>query len=1580
MTFHDCRKALCLLLALLLALPMLTAAVSAEEPVSSSADELAAANVYAIYNDAECKAISTEASGNKLKGAAAVPDAEGRLSGTGLAAFSMEETEDGVRFLCDGKYLTSGATGGSLTLETTPGAYSLWTIENAGNGLVYLKNNAAAYKGNAQYLEYYGSFTTYSKYASSKPAPYAMSLRPIAAAPEEPAAYGLVTELADGDQVILYAPGAQAALSSGKSGYYLKGVAMTPENGVIRTDEVTAVWTVRASEGGYTFMQGTGTALSCYQSGSYMNISTDPSRKSVWILEDGNVRERCFRLYSAELESARENGHVYLEWYGAKSAFSVYDYVNPGSNDAYQFQFYKKGAEPEAPADFPYGNVLVQGEELVIYNSYSNAVMGMPTEDSQGVSFGFASGKLASDGLLCGTGAYVFTVGKSELGYYTFQTGGSYLTTDDKEHLFLQPELTEYAEWYLEPNPKGDWFLYNRRAKFYQSPVCVQCAGKYFSGWTFGAKSDPEQFAMAFCTLSESVAVINGVTDTVTDVFYGGNAVAGRDYSFRLALNTVTPEDGIQLDFIQCNGEPLTVSSVQGKEYNVTVPAAMVSGEMLTLSWQFILGGIRIIYGIQDVWINNGAQFDSLSPARDSRTGAERRPTISLRLESTEQLGQLAMTVNGQTVDALYDENTGVFSYTPDEDLPLGRTTVAVSAGRIPGSANYGRDERVSWSFVVGDDPARLYFGQLHSHTGEYSDGVGTLAGALDYIAALPESANVDFVAFTDHSNYFDSASAANPEAALYDPALMTEASRAKWQSYQSAVAEFNTAHPDILALAGFEMSWAGGPGHINTFGTPGVVSRNNQTLNDKTDDAGLLAYYALLGRPEGENTISQFNHPGKTYGNFVNFDYRDELTDSRIYLVEVGNGDGLIGQSGYFPSYEEYTRALDMGWHVAPTNNQDNHRGRWGNANDARDVILADAFSEEGLYEAIRAHRVYATEDKNLSIFYTVNGEPMGTVFEEPQGTLDIQAQFSDPDPEDQVWKIELIVDGGKTAYVWDDMNNSREMNAGCVNVSLPTAYRYYYLRVTEADGDVAVTAPVWVSEDLNIGIAAVNSSVALDVTLETTLFNNETVPFTVKSLIYTVNGGQVLGTDFNEYSLQPGNTLTVPFTFTPAEAKRLRLTVLATVECEGLEYSFSHELTVDVEDPQGDEVQPVAEVREMGWDGCRAAIEGIVTSASELYDRERAFYHGVFVQDETGGIFLSPVNDRLKPGDRIRAAGYTNIFEGELGLETVELTLLDSGQPPEPRIVTAAQVSDGSTAGLLVTLSGKVTQFASAGGLVQSIDVMDNEGNTVQVFIEENITPDTPIQVTVGGDITVTGFVSLYDRVLTEGADPWRIRVRDRAEVVCTPPTPYNESGDAPAAPVVTPAKEAINVAETFTDVSEDDWYYEVVDWAVNKGLMNGVGEDTFDPDGAGTRAMVVTMLWRMAGEPESGEAGFKDLDDDSWYEPAVNWAAMTGVVLGTSEDTFSPNEPITREQLAVILYRYAQAQDLGFKGAWAFRLDYSDAGDISDYAYEAMCWMTMHGIIKGMGDGTAAPRAEATRAQIAAMFMRFSAEIGD
>lgn len=156
----------------------------------------------------------------------------------------------------------------------------------------------------------------------------------------------------------------------------------------------------------------------------------------------------------------------------------------------------------------------------------------------------------------------------------------------------------------------------------------------------------------------------------------------------------------------------------------------------------------------------------------------------------------------------------------------------------------------------------------------------------------------------------------------LYDMSLASAASQNLWNEYKNAVATFNADNAgSMVAIAGFEMTWSGGPGHINTFNTPGIVSRNNTTLNNKTKDAGLQAYYKLLSQTEGANSISQFNHPGTTFGNFIDFGYWDAVVDTRMYMVEVGNGEGQIGAGGYYPSYEQYIMALDKGWHVAPTN-----------------------------------------------------------------------------------------------------------------------------------------------------------------------------------------------------------------------------------------------------------------------------------------------------------------------------------------------------------------------------------------------------------------------------------------------------------------------------------------------------------------------------------------------------------------------------------------------------------------------------------------------------------------------------------
>ena len=172
------------------------------------------------------------------------------------------------------------------------------------------------------------------------------------------------------------------------------------------------------------------------------------------------------------------------------------------------------------------------------------------------------------------------------------------------------------------------------------------------------------------------------------------------------------------------------------------------------------------------------------------------------------------------------------------------------------------------------------------------------------------------------------------------------------------------------MGIYGFEMTWSGGaPGHINTFNSEGFESRNYAPYRKGDNYEVLQAYFNTLN--ENPETISQFNHPGDTFGDFMDFALYDPVTDNQMTLIEVGNGEGAIGSSGYFPSYSYYTRALDKGWHVAPTNNQDNHKGNWGDSNTARSVVLATDLSEEAIYDAMKNYRVYATEDNDLSILY---------------------------------------------------------------------------------------------------------------------------------------------------------------------------------------------------------------------------------------------------------------------------------------------------------------------------------------------------------------------------------------------------------------------------------------------------------------------------------------------------------------------------------------------------------------------------------------------------------------------------------
>ena len=499
----------------------------------------------------------------------------------------------------------------------------------------------------------------------------------------------------------------------------------------------------------------------------------------------------------------------------------------------------------------------------------------------------------------------------------------------------------------------------------------------------------------------------------------------------------------------------------------------------------------------------------------------------------------------------------------PTSEDPLVIKAIAVLPGSTGTAEQVGPVCTFTYKAPMTLDGYQLYFGQLHSHT-NISDGAGSVTEAFDHASKVD---NLDFLAVTDHSNSFDNESDTSVDLGTD----LTEVSEEWAEGHRAADAATEASDGTFVGIYGFEMTWSDGFGHINTFNTPGFESRSNNEFGNKSGSTeGYQNYYDKL--VEVESSLSQFNHPGTTFGDFQDFSFYDPQVDQRITLIEVGNGEGAIGSSGYFPSYEYYTRALDKGWHVAPTNNQDNHKGNWGDSNTARSVVLADDLTEDAIYDAIRNYRVYATEDNDLSILYALNGNAMGSILQKQENGVDLTAQISDPTDSADM-KVEVIVNGGLVIGT-----QTVSGGTGTVNFDFDSNdYSYYYLRVTQADGNIAVTAPVWTGEGVNAGISKTECDTVLvvkgeKVNLSSELFNNAGSDMTVHSLTYAMDGETIYTADTAAIGangvIASGAAATVSFPYTFTSAGKTTVDVQMTADIGGTEYTFTSVLQLTITD----------------------------------------------------------------------------------------------------------------------------------------------------------------------------------------------------------------------------------------------------------------------------------------------------------------------------------------------------------------------------------------------------------------------------
>lgn len=989
-------------------------------------------------------------------------------------------------------------------------------------------------------------------------------------------------QLTDGSYVMI--------VSTGYAPLELSGKWLTVVQPTVAEDKVTktegAVWTLKVSGQSVTLTDKNGMAIA--PSGGNNNGIQSDNYSWAWSFSAEN---QTFKFMGAGDDTVTLASNTSTDsTYGGFNKFKAYK-NNTVASQQYPCEFTLYRVDP-ASADQPSGDLPKPGDKFVIYNQNAQAVLAAENDSK---SIEKAAATVADGKATPANGAVVFTVEqngeylrfKSEAYGYLCSNGtgnNAFYSKDFSE----EGVTTDDADWLVREcsGGVGGYEMESRTAKFNNRySQWLEYYSDSFKTYSMDKSkvTDYTIYSFFFYPVADGVNVDGGlvVQPTITFPETMLPAYVGSNYEFDLEIDTIYAIDNPWIEYSVRDEKGNLVDGVTSSTdvevlgdfttgkgtahitvWDMQIAKAAENGGKMTLTFAF-----KDVKGNEarascTVDILDEAVISNVTPAQGAQTGENKKPTISAEISNAGENASVTMTVNSEKVDAVYAD--GKVTYTPAAAMADGKVTVTVTVKRAD-----KKETSKTWSFTIGEATFQRYFGQLHSHT-QYSDGAGSLDSALAYVKALPDNANVDFVAFTDHSNYFDSKNNPNVEAALYDTSLVKDSDPShSWATYKNTVAAFNAANAGkMVAIAGFEMTWSGGPGHINTFNTPGIVSRNNTTLNNKTKDAGLQAYYKLLSQTEGVDSISQFNHPGTTFGNFIDFGYWDAVVDTRMYMVEVGNGEGQIGAGGYYPSYEQYIMALDKGWHVAPTNNQDNHKGKWGNANDARDVILTDDFSESGIYEALRARRMYATEDKNLDLDYTVNGNMMGSIIDVPE-KLNFEISFNDPDRTDSIAKVELVVNSGKVAYTWD---SAADLAKGSVSVELAPEYTYYFVRVTEGDGDLAVTAPVWVGESLKLGISKAECGTSTPVTNEeltitTTFFNSEAKPATIKSITYAI-GGETIGTVTDPIALAASSTQDVEFKYTPTKARIMTVRITAVIEQDGKEYTFTKDVKLDVLD----------------------------------------------------------------------------------------------------------------------------------------------------------------------------------------------------------------------------------------------------------------------------------------------------------------------------------------------------------------------------------------------------------------------------
>ena len=444
----------------------------------------------------------------------------------------------------------------------------------------------------------------------------------------------------------------------------------------------------------------------------------------------------------------------------------------------------------------------------------------------------------------------------------------------------------------------------------------------------------------------------------------------------------------------------------------------------------------------------------------------------------------------------------------------------------------------VSSTQLAAQDAPTVFFGSLHSHT-SLSDGKGTPAEAY---AHARDVAGLDFLAIPEHS-HAQAGNIANNPVLYTGPGTLS----------LIPTAQRFTEEGRFIALYGQERSTISSGNHMNVLDAPQVIDTASGHFRTLLQ-TWLPAHLDTMG----QEPLLLLNHPAtsnsprnREYG-IDDFDHDTArwlaALDPRAQLINLMNGPSHASGTGMDPgrpSESEFRRYLNLGLHVAPTADQDNHRRNWGNATDARTAVLAEHLTKASLLTAMRQRRVYATQDPNLRLEYRLNGKLLGSRITggavPAQGSaLTISLVIADQDEPNTTYSIEVFSDqigGNAQAAVVRTVTASGNGTVNIDGVTYDGGAQYVYLKIRQGDGDTAWTAPVWLEPDG--GTVAPNEeddhpfvvSLTVDVRAETAVITNVgTQPVALEGWrLVSVRGNQVFDQFPPDLTLEPGDAVTV-------------------------------------------------------------------------------------------------------------------------------------------------------------------------------------------------------------------------------------------------------------------------------------------------------------------------------------------------------------------------------------------------------------------------------------------------------------------